>query len=331
MFSPKAEAPLAVRVPGAADDRPSWMKVGVIAAVGFIAGIVWPRVAGVRLGPAVPEGASASVASASAEPGGQAPSERSARVVETEPQGGSVPAAPAAVVASAVTPASSGAEAPSSGPAAGPLTVGHGAVFACKTSDGDSLKGTACGAIPGFDALVVQRLRKLADCPEASGANGVLHVIVHPDFARGTVGVELGRGQSVSSPEPLLACARADVAGVNLSGIAHDNPRYSVSYRVVFGTGDVAGASSAARVENASAGSAPRPSSHVQDEPPSEGTAQIVWEVALVRDAPKGKIVARLQRGSSVRVGPVKDGWYPVKYGDGFAADGWIYRGALGR
>jgi hypothetical protein len=69
----------------------------------------------------------------------------------------------------------------------------------------------------------------------------------------------------------------------------------------------------------------------VQDEPSSEGTAQIVWEVALVRDAPKGKVVARLQRGTSVRVGAVKDGWYPVKYGDGFASDGWIYRGALGR
>jgi hypothetical protein len=331
MFSPKVEAPLAVRVPGAADDRPSWMKVGVIAAIGFIAGVGWPRVAGVRLGPAVPEGASASVSPASSEVGGQAPSERSARVAEGEPQGGSVAPAPAAVVASAVNSASS-AEAPASGSAAGPVTVGHGAVFACKTSEGDSLKGTACGAVPGLDALLLPRLRKLAECPEASGASGVLHLIVHPDFARGTVGVELGRAQGVSSPEPLLACARTDLAGASLAGIAHDNARYSVSYRVTFGTSDASGASSAARDEGASAGPAPRPSSHAQDELPSEGTAQIVWEVALVRDAPKtGKVVARLQRGTSVRVGTVKDGWYPVKYGDGFASDGWIYRGALGR
>jgi hypothetical protein len=205
-------------------------------------------------------------------------------------------------------------------------------VFACKTPDGDSLKGTACGAVPGLDALVLPRLRKLAECPEASAANGVLHLVVHPDFARGTVGVELGRAQGVSSPEPLLACARTDLAGVSLSGVAHDNARYSVSYRVTFGASDAAGASSPTRVESATASQAPRPSAHGQEEPPSEGTAQIVWEVALVRDVPKtGKVVARLQRGTSVRIGAAKDGWYPVKYGDGFAADGWIYRGALGR
>jgi hypothetical protein len=70
--------------------------------------------------------------------------------------------------------------------------------------------------------------------------------------------------------------------------------------------------------------------------PPSdtaEGSAQIVWEVALVRDAPKtgGKIVARLPRGTTVRLGPLKEGWYPVKYGDGFSGDGWVFRGAVGR
>jgi hypothetical protein len=62
-----------------------------------------------------------------------------------------------------------------------------------------------------------------------------------------------------------------------------------------------------------------------------EGSAQVVWEVALVRDAPKGKIVARLPRGTPVRLGPVKDGWYPVKYGDTFSGDGWVFRGAVGR
>jgi hypothetical protein len=331
MFSPKAEAPLSVRVPSVTDDRPSWMKVGVIAAIGFIAGVVWPRAAGVRLGPALPESAAASPAAApSAEGSPPGPSERSARAVEAEPPGGSAVAAPAAVVASATTSAA-GAEAPASTPASVSVSVGHGAVFACKTSDGESLKGAACGAVPGLDALLLPRLRKLAECPEASAANGLLHLIVHPDFTRGTVGVELGRGQGVSSPEPLLACARADVAGANLSALTHDNVRYSVSYRVTFGTGDAVGASAPSRVDVTPSAAAPRPS-RTQEDVASEGTAQVVWEVALVRDAPKtGKVVARLQRGTSVRVGAVKDGWYPVKYGDGFAADGWIYRGALGR
>jgi hypothetical protein len=327
MFSPKADAALSVRVPSEADDRPSWMKVGVIAAIGFIAGVVWPRVAGVRLGPAVPESASVSAAAPpSAEASPPNPPERAPRAIETE----QAVSAPAAVVASAVQPASN-AEPPASASASGAVTVGHGAVFACKTVDGESLKGAACGAVPGLDALLLPRLRKLADCPEASGASGVLHLIVHPDFARGAIGVELGRGQGVSSPEPLLACARTDVAGANLSSLSHDNARYSVSYRVTFGAGDAPAASSASRVDATPSAPTPRPS-HTPEEATPEGTAQIVWEVALVRDAPKtGRIVARLQRGSSVRVGAVKDGWYPVKYGEGFAADGWIYRGALGR
>jgi hypothetical protein len=59
---------------------------------------------------------------------------------------------------------------------------------------------------------------------------------------------------------------------------------------------------------------------------------QVEWEVALVRDAPKtGKVIARLPRGTSLRVGPAKDGWYPVKYGGSYSSDGWVYRGAIGR
>lgn len=51
-----------------------------------------------------------------------------------------------------------------------------------------------------------------------------------------------------------------------------------------------------------------------------------------MRDTPKtGKVLARLQRGAVVHLGLAKDGWYPVKYGDGFGSDGWLYRGAIGR
>jgi len=42
-------------------------------------------------------------------------------------------------------------------------------------------------------------------------------------------------------------------------------------------------------------------------------------------------VVARLQHGSELHLGAPKDGWYPVKFGDGFASDGWVYRGAIGR
>src|SRR6185295_20164639 len=54
---------VAVEVPATERDKPGWVKVGVIAAVGFVIGIAWPRIVGVRLGPSAP-GEAASSASA---------------------------------------------------------------------------------------------------------------------------------------------------------------------------------------------------------------------------------------------------------------------------
>ena len=301
MLSRKADGPLSVQIPGPGEDRPSWMRVGVIAAIGFIVGVAWPRLVGVRLGPSVPE--ASTVASAAAPPS------------ET-------PAAPVVPTASAGVPAVAAAPAPAPSAAAPPsIAVGHGNIFACKTSDGDSLKGSECGSLPGLDSIVMPRLRKLAECPDAASASGKLHLVVHVDFPRGGIGVDLGRGHGVSAPDALLACAKADMSGAAPSGIAHENSRYSVAYSVTFG-GAAPGASSAA-----ASGAPARPGGEAES-----GAAQVVWEVAIVRDAPKtGKVVARLQRGTELHLGSPKDGWYPVKFGDGFASDGWVYRGAIGR
>jgi hypothetical protein len=302
MFSPKADGRLQVQIPAAADDRPSWTKVGVITAIGFIIGIAWPRVMGVRLGPSVPADVASVAAAASA-----APSE--------------APVAPASAPAMAAVPAA--AASPSPAPAAAPpnVTVGHGVVFACKTSDGDALKGSDCGTLPGLDGLVMPRLRKLSECAEAANASGKLHLVAHLDFGRGALSVDLGRGQGVASPDALLACAKMDVTGITLAGITHDNPRYSVAYTVTFDA-----AAGAAPVDTGSSSSAARASGD------ADATAQVVWEVAIVRDTPKtGKVLARLQRGTTVHLGAARDGWYPVKYGDGFSSDGWLYRGAVGR
>jgi hypothetical protein len=180
------------------------------------------------------------------------------------------------------------------------------------------MKGADCGTLPGLDSLVMPRLRKLAECPDAAGASGKVHFVVHLDFPRGGLGVDLGRGHAVSSPDGLLACAKADVAGLGVTTVQHENPRYSVAYTVTFSGGAPAPGSASAP---------PRAGGE-----PAEGSAQVVWEVAIVRDAPKtGKVVARLQRGAELHLGAAKDGWYPIKFGDGFASEGWIYRGAIGR
>jgi hypothetical protein len=296
-----------VDVPSPSADRPSWTKVGVMAAIGFVVGVAWPRLSGVRLGPSVPEGPSASVSSAgSSGPG--APSAAS-----TEP-----------VAALAATP--SEAVAPPVAPAAGSViaTPSHGTVFACKSADGGSLHASDCDALPGLDRIVMARLRKLADCPAAAGVNGTLHFVARVDFDRG-VPVELGHARGTAPPEGLLACAKTAIAGVSIAGLAHDKSRYSVAYSVAF----AAAAAPAVPVapEAGSAAASPRAAHDVAAQ-----TAEVEWEAAIVRDEPKtGNIVARLPRGTALRVGPVKDGWYPIKYGDGFASDGWVYRGAIGR
>jgi hypothetical protein len=309
MLSRKADGPLTVQIPAPAEDRPSWTRVGVITAIGFLVGVAWPRMMGVRLGPSVPESTTSSAAAA-ASPPEQA---LSATAPPLPPAGPSVAAAPA--VAAVGAPSASVV-------AATNVTVGHGVVFACKTSDGDSLKAGECGSLPGLDSIVMPRLHKLAECPEAATSSGKLHLVVHADFARGGLGVDLGRGHGVASPDALLACAKTALAGAGLAGLPHENPRYTVAYAVTF-------ASEAPATPPPP--SAPPPARSGGDA--AEGTTvQVVWEVAIVRDAPKtGKVVARLQHGTELHLGAPKDGWYPVKFGDGFTGDGWVYRGAIGR
>ena len=311
MFLRKADGPLSVQIPSPGEDRPSWSRVGVIAAIGFLVGVAWPKLAGVRVGPSLPESAS-TVASAAAPPA-EGP------VAAAPPAAVAPPAPSPSVPAVAATPSPASPAVPVS------VTVGHGVVFACRSSDGDSMKGTECGTLPGLDGIVMPRLRKLAECPDAASASGKLHLVVHVDFPRGGMRIDLGRGHAVSAPDALLACAKDDMKDVALNGVQHENPRYSVAYSVTFAGGAPAPASAGG------SGSAP-PASARTPAAADTGAAQVVWEVAIVRDAPKtGKVVARLQRGTELHLGAPKDGWYPVKYGDGFASDGFIYRGAIGR
>jgi Bacterial SH3 domain len=331
MLARKADGPLTVQIPGPPQDRPSWRAVGILAAVGFVAGIAWPRLVGVRPGPNLPETSSTPAAqSASAIPPGSAAASvpGSPPVDPRTPPGSASP--PSAALAALPPSASGGSGAAATPISAGRVTVLSGPILSCKTDGGDSLKGADCGKLHGLDALIGPRLHKLAACPEAAAASGRLQVVLHLDFARGWLTADLGHTQTVASPDPLLACARADLAGVAIAGVGHDNPRYSVSYSVVFDAGEPASGTSAAPAPENASDSTPAPSRSAAE--PADGTAQVVWEVAIVRDAPKtGKVLVRLQRGAQVRIGAVKDGWYPIRYGDGNAGEGWVYRGAIGK
>ena len=297
---------LAVMMPKPDQDRPSWGRVGIIAAVGFVIGIAWPRIAGVKLGPSAPGESDKAQAAASA----AAPSANL-----NAPAGAAKSASMASGMPSATPSASAVALA-----APPDVTVARGVLLNCKTSDGESQKGPDCGKAPNFDVVAQNRLQHLAQCSAAAGVSGKLSAVFSLDFGSGRIAIDIGKSSTITNQDSIGSCLKTEFLGVNIAGLTHEHPKYTMAYHVTF----------AAPKEGASA-------SPADTAPPaaiSEGapTAQIGWEVALVRDTPKtGSIVARLPRGTKVRVGAPKDGWYRIQYGNAFASEGWVYRGAIGK
>jgi len=295
-----------VQIPAPEADRPSWLRVGVVALVGFALGVAWPKLAGVRIGPTAPAEAVSAVAAA-------------ARAAD---------AASASQIASA-----SAAPAPPAPSANEPkpitVTVSHAAILSCKTEDGESLKGKDCGWLAGLDPLVQTRLKRLAQFPAAADNLGKLSVILGLDFKNNRISVEGGRSSTVKDVESLKSFVAGEVKSMSLKSVDHTNERYSVAYSVTLASGDAApGASGASTSGNAT----PSASANASGETVPEGMALAQWEPTIVRDAPHtGAIVARLTRGSKVKLGALEGGWYKIQFGPTFASEGFVYRGAIGK
>jgi hypothetical protein len=322
--------PLVVDLPTSAEDRPPWVKVGIIAAIGFVIGVAWPRLAGVRLGPSVPAEAAPSAVAARAD----APASASAPLAATV----SPPASASVAASTAPIAPTLPAEPPS-------VTVNRGVVLSCKTEDGDALKGvSACGPVSGFDGMAQPRLRKLASCSAAAGASGKLSVVFNIDFPLNKVSVEIGKSSTVANVDGFGSCVRTAFQGVSLGALEHQNPRYALFYSVIFGSKDATGSASgvtntAAPTQSPSSGAVAAgtgaPGASTAAPAPvamDDSSALVVWEVAIVRDVPRtGQVLARLPRGAKVSLGAGQDGWFKVKYGSDLASEGWVYRGAIGR
>jgi hypothetical protein len=317
----------AVQVPSPADDRPAWIKIGLIALAGFVIGVAWPRLAGIHLGPAAPLSS----------PQGGNPEGTPSSTASGQPARAEAP--PQATMATVSPPPSPSA--PAAEPAAAPpvevpsVTVNRGVVLSCKSEDGDVKKGVGgCGAVPGFDAIAQPRLRKLAQCPAAIGASGKLSVVFNIDFPQNRVAVEIGKSSTVANMDAFASCVKPVFQGVSLGALDHQNPHYALFYSLVFSpkaASAVAAATPPAAGAGAATPAAAQTSSPVVPDS-DESTAQVIWEVAIVRDTPRtGQVLARLQRGTKIHLGSGQDGWYRVKYGSDFASEGWVYRGAIGR
>jgi hypothetical protein len=319
----KVDAPLRVQVPVAGADHTSWARVGLIAVAGFAIGVGWPRLMGARLGPSLPADSSTSSPASRQEPAAPSPAT-------------SVHAAPLAS-ATSVTPPASASAAPTT--AAMPaLTVNHGVLLSCRSEEGETLKGVgACGGLAGFDAIAQPRLRKLSTCPAASAStSGKLSIVFNLDFSSKHVAADVGKSSTVGDPQGFATCVKGAFQGVSLGALDHQNPRYTIGYNVVFTPTDH-GSAPATTTPSGPADGVPAavvspsaPSAPSTKAPADDSSAEIAWDVAIVRDAPRtGAVVARLPRGTKVKLGSGQDGWYKIEYGP--ASEGWVYRGAVGR
>jgi hypothetical protein len=294
-IAPTMAARPSIHIPAPGADRPSWLRVGVFAFVGFAIGVAWPKIAGVRLGPAAPAEAVSAVAAS-----------RAAEMAS---------ASASANVPAVTTPATS---AP---PAANvTINVGHAAILSCKTEDGESLKGKDCGWLTGLDPLIQTRLKRLAQLPATGENPGKLNVILGLDFKNNRISVESGKSSTVKDVDSLKAFIAGEVKSMSLKPVDHQNERYSVLYVVNIQTGAEATPSASGSAPPSNAAALP------------EGQAAVAWETAIVRDAPHtGAIVAHLTRGAKVQLGTNEGGWYKIKFGPSFASEGWVYRGAIGK
>lgn len=295
---------LVVQIPGEGRDRPVWTRVSVIAVLGFVIGIAWPKLAGFQLGPSPPddERHAAVAASGSAEAEGVAPE-----------------ASSAAAAASSAGPA---------GKAPEPVQVQTVVVKATEVLSCRDAKEKAIEKCdrPDFDALLVPRLQELARCPSAAGLSGKLSIGFDVDFKRNRVQVLRGKSTTIprSTVSGIWECATKDVTGATVDAIKHEHERYTVFYTAnFFPPGRV--------IDEASlAGALEAPEDKGGKEDTSEailGTAQVVYDTVLVRDEPKtGNVVARLVRGTRVQLLSKKGSWYRIKFND---REGWVYRGSI--
>lgn len=269
-------------------------RVGLIALVGFVAGIVWPRVAGVRLVPELP------VPTASAPDLSGAPEE----------------APTASAIASATLPPKPTRPEPLA-PGAQPPVVGEAQVTSCRDAAGGKIE--KCDAVD-FDRVARERLSSLDDCPAARKVSGILSLGFELDFTTERVSrITSGKATSLDEEtlKEVLDCYRQTFANVSLVAIPHEHQRYSVFYRI-----ELAAAPSE---PSATASAAPVAVT------PASGSATVSWETALVHATPEkdGKVVARVLSGTRIGVTGKSGDWYRVKY-DARGREGWVFRTAIG-
>jgi hypothetical protein len=306
----RPDAPLSVEIPAPLGDRPAWGKVGIVAATGFVLGIVWPRLTSTRIAPHPPgEGASSAAAVVSA-----------AAPASSGDSTGTAARGPTTL--GPVASAGGATPAVSASPGDSRIAVGHGTILHCRDEGADSTED--CGALE-FDPVALPRIKALAQCRGAQGATGKFSIGFDVDFRSKEVKVMSGKSTTVAKEkaEALVKCADTAFDKVSLAEIPHKHRRYLIFYTATLGGTERPAEPVAEKpsVEGPAAGT-------TTSESPAAGIATVVWDVVLVRDAPKtGAVVGRIMRGSKVKVIAHQGEWFRVGFG---STEGWVYRGTIG-
>ena len=178
------------------------------------------------------------------------------------------------------------------------------------------LKPEECGTLK-VDRVLAPRMKQLDGCPSALGLAGGFELGFDINFVKKEVSVQRGerRGVPATTVNGIIACTADYIRDVDLDKIPHKYSRYRVFYDLKFYP-----AGTAPPTEGAD-----DPAAGDSDE---RGLASVSWDTALVRREPRnGKIIARLVRGTRVKILSRRKDWYRIKIR---TKEGWVYRGALG-
>lgn len=273
-----------------------------MAGVALVAGWFWPRACGLRF-----TGEEEAPTAASAVPSGEAPP-----VPSGEPPS-----------------ADAGRPAPSTNdnPPVAVVTVGKSVLMHCQDPPAADLKPSKCGE-PALDSLVAPKLEQLSSCAAIAGLTGRLQVGVDLNFKSLALKVTAGKSSAIyrggkrddKAIEPLLSCLRTslkDVVSQGDTASAREHARYVLFFPVTI---------------TSPAGVSPSPSTTASEKTVS-GVAKVEVDTAIVRDAPNtnGQPIGRLSRGTRVTTVGASGNWYHIKFGDGDAQDGWIFRTNIGK
>lgn len=309
--------PASIELEPSPPENTSWKRVSIIAAMGFVFGVVWPRAAGLKPGPSAPE---ATTAASTVDPRAEA----APAAVPSATAPGSAPAIPAA------TGSTDGSDA---GTALSTLTIGRGVVLSCRDDAGESHKGKECGDTAALDAFAETRLRRLASCNAA--ATGKLSAVITFDFKQNRALAEVGKSTSATPAGPLGACLKEHFQASDVSAVTHTKVRYVMAYAVNFKPSAEAPSTAPSAPEALPSLPSTAPSAAEEPEAPSlvakpGDLLRTEWDPTLVREAPlKGTIIERLPKGSAVRIAAIQGSWYKVAFGADFTKEGWVFKNAL--